>query len=80
MQNIDIMAAKSCENDPSKWLSFVTHSNDTADIIEQLFEKRLSDNERLFIAQNLGDFPDPDIRSEERRVGKECRSRWSPYH
>src|SRR3712207_4783780 len=21
-----------------------------------------------------------DIRSEERRVGKECRSRWSPYH
>src|SRR5256885_4953923 len=23
--------------------------------------------------------PDPG-RSEERRVGKECRSRWSPYH
>ena len=26
---------------------------------------------------------DPSIvegRSEERRVGKECRSRWSPYH
>ena len=22
----------------------------------------------------------PKIRSEERRVGKECRSRWSPYH
>ena len=22
----------------------------------------------------------PDARSEERRVGKECRSRWSPYH
>ena len=20
------------------------------------------------------------VRSEERRVGKECRSRWSPYH
>ena len=30
---------------------------------------------------SLGDFWDgkPD-RSEERRVGKECRSRWSPYH
>ena len=26
-------------------------------------------------AANLG-----DNRSEERRVGKECRSRWSPYH
>ena len=21
-----------------------------------------------------------NLRSEERRVGKECRSRWSPYH
>ena len=31
------------------------------------------------------DHPDSDhlhvtARSEERRVGKECRSRWSPYH
>ena len=28
-------------------------------------------------------YPVPDnisYRSEERRVGKECRSRWSPYH
>src|ERR1035438_1415822 len=24
--------------------------------------------------------PTVSIRSEERRVGKECRSRWSPYH
>src|SRR2546425_11933012 len=24
--------------------------------------------------------PKPANRSEERRVGKECRSRWSPYH
>ena len=23
---------------------------------------------------------DKETRSEERRVGKECRSRWSPYH
>ena len=25
-------------------------------------------------------YPDIAPRSEERRVGKECRSRWSPYH
>ena len=25
-------------------------------------------------------FTDNTTRSEERRVGKECRSRWSPYH
>ena len=24
--------------------------------------------------------PEAQVRSEERRVGKECRSRWSPYH
>ena len=28
------------------------------------------------LAMNSKNFP----RSEERRVGKECRSRWSPYH
>ena len=28
--------------------------------------------------QNL--YPLRSFRSEERRVGKECRSRWSPYH
>ena len=27
-----------------------------------------------------GEFFLASIRSEERRVGKECRSRWSPYH
>src|SRR3712207_9266439 len=27
-----------------------------------------------------GSFRDGLRRSEERRVGKECRSRWSPYH
>ena len=28
----------------------------------------------------LGVLAELDVRSEERRVGKECRSRWSPYH
>ena len=27
-----------------------------------------------------GDIVNVAKRSEERRVGKECRSRWSPYH
>jgi len=27
-----------------------------------------------------GELGSGDLRSEERRVGKECRSRWSPYH
>src|SRR5256886_10124468 len=32
---------------------------------------------RALIAYHVEDAP---VRSEERRVGKECRSRWSPYH
>src|SRR2546426_11373997 len=44
----------------------------------------------LFFGKGFGDLPDQlellkplaltGARSEERRVGKECRSRWSPYH
>ena len=37
-----------------------------------------------FIGKNTRVVLQPDLgagaRSEERRVGKECRSRWSPYH
>ena len=44
----------------------------------------VSPNEQeLRLAQMLsnGGFADfYQVRSEERRVGKECRSRWSPYH
>ena len=32
------------------------------------------------ITSNYSVGPGAGIRSEERRVGKECRSRWSPYH
>ena len=33
------------------------------------------------IRKNIsGEAPVLESRSEERRVGKECRSRWSPYH
>ena len=38
----------------------------------------------LAIAGIMSDEPlttvNEKLRSEERRVGKECRSRWSPYH
>ena len=36
-------------------------------------------DELIGTATNTALLPEPD-RSEERRVGKECRSRWSPYH
>ena len=50
-----------------------------------LDEDRLTDlavalAEALSNAAVHGHRLDPKRRSEERRVGKECRSRWSPYH
>src|SRR5689334_24832554 len=42
------------------------------------------DNSRRGYDGSMADVMGPvtveQIRSEERRVGKECRSRWSPYH
>ena len=43
---------------------------------------------RVYLHEMCRDFPQSErkplsmilTRSEERRVGKECRSRWSPYH
>ncbi len=31
-------------------------------------------------SETTDSFTEDPTRSEERRVGKECRSRWSPYH
>ena len=46
--------------------------------------KNLLEGESLSYISNYADDIKSDkryqVRSEERRVGKECRSRWSPYH
>ena len=44
----------------------------TADVGQEIDRKKIINNAKKFGVKN--------IRSEERRVGKECRSRWSPYH
>ena len=41
-------------------------------------EKRKQGNE-IWVSSNV-QLESILVRSEERRVGKECRSRWSPYH
>src|SRR3712207_1003498 len=39
---------------------------------------RITNDAKLVVGRNKDE--NEVIRSEERRVGKECRSRWSPYH
>ena len=45
--------------------------------IEQVEETEVK--EEIEYPENIQDLV-RFMRSEERRVGKECRSRWSPYH
>ena len=42
----------------------------------EIMKQTLESGEDVLVT-GLGKF---QLRSEERRVGKECRSRWSPYH
>ena len=56
--------------------SAVSVSNSTDEITQPPIEKPSAPVAAAF---NKPKTP-PDDRSEERRVGKECRSRWSPYH
>ena len=57
----------------SKWIKDLNVRPDTIKLSEENIGRTLYDiNHRRIL------FDPP--RSEERRVGKECRSRWSPYH
>ena len=47
------------------------NNEDAEDVVQESFQQ-------AFI--HLKSFKGDSRRSEERRVGKECRSRWSPYH
>ena len=51
--------------------------DDTLDLDEDEPREDASDDEH---EEDEDDADGRRIRSEERRVGKECRSRWSPYH
>ena len=49
--------------------------------IEALYNVTVVDvNTVKYAGKNKSRYTKEGIRSEERRVGKECRSRWSPYH
>ena len=45
-----------------------------------MLSEEVNDTTASLIVAQLLYLEAQDPRSEERRVGKECRSRWSPYH
>ena len=48
--------------------------------ISDILKKQLDEVDSKINFEEVGTVLEVGDRSEERRVGKECRSRWSPYH
>ena len=77
------------ENDGVEDTAFIVRSNKRANQYNQQIrshirgkENEISTGDYIMVVKNnyywLNE--SSSARSEERRVGKECRSRWSPYH
>ena len=64
---------RSCRNQ-APWLQTILGSYSNQDSLVRAQKQKYRSMEK---DRKPGDKP---TRSEERRVGKECRSRWSPYH
>ena len=67
----DLTAVKMARIVPYCMLLVVSLLGNSAIIAAVWKEQRLRKTVNFFMV---------NMRSEERRVGKECRSRWSPYH
>src|SRR5260221_13757581 len=81
-----LRCAHSHSRDPLMACACFVHdpADDRAQVARLLVHLQLPIGARAFGEDGvhvLERFPAPElVRSEERRVGKECRSRWSPYH
>ena len=48
---------------------------------EEVYQSLLNSKSGITFSEEYKEYNlKSNVRSEERRVGKECRSRWSPYH
>ena len=72
----------------SRFMAGDADRSDAGGIIDALAEPENAFRRVIMIREGSFDALDLNVleprlilcRSEERRVGKECRSRWSPYH
>ena len=71
--------------DPDRWANLWTHRARLVALARQRVDSRedaedLAHDALLRAVTSQVELEGLSLRSEERRVGKECRSRWSPYH
>ena len=79
MENIERMKPSQTYEVMDLWLRTTIHSNS---FVEENFWETHYDfvKEKYINGKENFVYIIDGKRSEERRVGKECRSRWSPYH
>src|SRR5258708_34957582 len=63
---------------PKTLVVTISQSGETADTLAALRHAQSLGMKHTLTVCNVA--TSAMVRSEERRVGKECRSRWSPYH
>ena len=65
---------------PVKGVKFLDEGPGFMRVVSHEEQKRYLDKARPLLRDIASLILETGMRSEERRVGKECRSRWSPYH
>ena len=68
-----------CEETVSPNKDYITDEKDLVNYTVRVYQEKNNDI-IVYAESNSPLFDEAQYRSEERRVGKECRSRWSPYH
>ena len=64
-------------NDDKQWIKGAI-ADGVVEALETVVLPRFDEHGERILKQDVSALK--SSRSEERRVGKECRSRWSPYH
>src|SRR5260370_42018849 len=73
-------AASASNNRVAELLTYTESSIEKCSSSKRIATNRWGKPAAIFAADSGDASGSPTERSEERRVGKECRSRWSPYH